>query len=107
LKKYGSDSVERAGKLDPVIGHGQGIERLVGILSKRNKKNPILVGEPGVGKTALENEGLAKRIGRGKKDLENLANARIFALDMGALVVGAKSRGDFEERLNEVMKSEG
>jgi ATP-dependent Clp protease ATP-binding subunit ClpB len=111
FKKYGSNLVERAGKLDPVIGRDQEIEWLIVILSKRNKNNPILVGDPGVGKTTLENEGLAKWIGKGKKDLENgktnienLANARIFALDMGALVVRAKSRGDFEERLKEVLK---
>jgi ATP-dependent Clp protease ATP-binding subunit ClpB len=110
LKKYGSNFVERAGKLDPVIGINQEIERLVVILSKRNKNNPILVGEPGVGKTVVV-EGLAQRIGRGKKDLENsktdlgnLANARIFVLAMGTLVAGAKSIEDFKERLKEVLK---
>ena len=111
LEKYGSDLVERAkdGKLDPVIGRDAEIRNVVRILSRKTKNNPVLIGEPGVGKTAAV-EGLAQRIVRGDVP-EGLKDKKIFALDMGALVAGAKYRGEFEERLKavleEVKKSDG
>ncbi|HHY72480.1 MAG TPA: ATP-dependent chaperone ClpB [Bacillus bacterium] len=111
LKKYGRDLVEdvRRGKIDPVIGRDAEIRRVIRILSRKTKNNPVLIGEPGVGKTAIV-EGLAQRIVR--KDVpEGLKDKTIFALDMSALVAGAKYRGEFEERLkavlNEVKKSDG
>ena len=111
LKKYGQDLVElaRQQKLDPVIGRDTEIRNVIRILSRKRKNNPCLIGEAGVGKTAIA-EGLAQRIVRGDVP-ENLKNRTIFSLDMGALVAGAKYRGEFEERLksvlNEVKKSEG
>ncbi|KAL5074877.1 hypothetical protein RYX36_013861, partial [Vicia faba] len=102
LKTYGRDLVEQAGKLDPVIGRDEEIRRVVRILSRRTKNNPVLIGEPGVGKTAVV-EGLAQRIVRGDVP-SNLADVRLVALDMGALVAGAKYRGEFEERLKSVLK---
>ena len=111
LKKYGSDLVERAraNKLDPVIGRDDEIRNVIRILSRKSKNNPVLIGEPGVGKTAIA-EGLAQRIIKGDVPA-SLRDKTIFALDMGALVAGAKYRGEFEERLkavlNEVKKSEG
>ncbi len=111
LKKYGQDLVEmaREHKLDPVIGRDDEIRNVIRILSRKTKNNPCLIGEPGVGKTAIA-EGLAQRIVRGDVP-ENLKNRTVFSLDMGALVAGAKYRGEFEERLkavlNEVKASEG
>ncbi len=111
LKKYGTDLVERArqNKLDPVIGRDDEIRNVIRILSRKSKNNPVLIGEPGVGKTAIA-EGLAQRIVKGDVPA-SLKDKTIFALDMGALVAGAKYRGEFEERLkavlNEVKKSEG
>ena len=111
LKKYGTDLVEQArkNKLDPVIGRDDEIRNVIRILSRKSKNNPVLIGEPGVGKTAIA-EGLAQRIV--KKDVpDSLKDKTIFSLDMGSLVAGAKYRGEFEERLkavlNEVRKSEG
>ena len=111
LKKYGRDLVEevRAGKMDPVIGRDGEIRHVIRILSRKTKNNPVLIGEPGVGKTAIV-EGLAQRIVR--KDVpEGLKDKTIFSLDMSSLVAGAKFRGEFEERLkavlNEVKKSNG
>lgn len=111
LQKYARDLVTEArdGKLDPVIGRDEEIRRVLQILSRRTKNNPILIGEPGTGKTAIV-EGLAQRIARGDVP-ENLRNKRVFSLDMGALVAGAKYKGEFEERLksvvNEVTAAEG
>lgn len=104
LKKYGRDLTEMAakGKLDPVIGRDEEIRRVIQVLSRRTKNNPVLIGEPGVGKTAIA-EGLALRIMRGDVP-EGLKNRKLVSLDMGALIAGAKYRGEFEERLKAVLK---
>lgn len=110
LNKYGHDMVEQAvvGKLDPVIGRDEEIRRVIRVLARRTKNNPVLIGPPGVGKTAIV-EGLAQRIARG--DVPESLKCRLFSLDMGALVAGAKYRGEFEERLkavlNEVQSAQG
>jgi ATP-dependent Clp protease ATP-binding subunit ClpB len=103
LSKYAIDLTEMAeqGKLDPVIGRDDEIRRVIRVLSRRTKNNPVLVGDPGVGKTAIV-EGLAQRIVR--KDVPESLQCRLFSLDMGALVAGAKYRGEFEERLKAVLK---
>ena len=111
IKIYGTDLVERAraGNPDPVIGRDEEIRNVIRILSRKTKNNPVLIGEPGVGKTAIA-EGLAQRIVRGDVP-DGLRNKTIFSLDMGALIAGAKFRGEFEERLKsvleEIKKSEG
>ena len=107
LEKYGRDLVAlaREGKIDPVIGRDTEIRRVIQVLSRRRKNNPVLIGEPGVGKTAIV-EGLAHRIVMGDVP-QNLKNKQVFALDMGALVAGAKYRGEFEDRLKAVLKEVG
>lgn len=102
LAKYGQDLTAVAAKLDPVVGRDEEIRRVIRILSRRTKSNPVLIGEPGVGKTAIA-EGLAQRIAKGDVP-QSLAQCRLVSLDIGALIAGAKYRGEFEERLKAVLK---